>query len=141
MNNAKKRTDEYQMNEESLLKMLSVVYVEDEYDVRKQIGRALARRVASVYLAENGAVGLDYIRKFKPHIVVTDLEMPVMNGLEMIEKIRAESDSNIPIIVITAYRDEEHYTNLANSYIYKPIIIQDLLETMVNLAHEYHLFE
>lgn len=115
---------------EHLLKEVTVLYVEDEEQVRHNIGLALKRRVKQVELAENGQEGLDRFRTFHPDIIITDLEMPVMNGLEMIRKIREACKRDCPIIVLTAYRDEEHFTEQADAYLYKPVII-DELETLI----------
>lgn len=122
------------MNEE--LKDITVLYVEDEENVRVSISRALQRRVGSVITASNGKEGLEIFEKRHPTIVVTDLEMPVMNGIAMIEKIREISGVKYPIIVITAYRDDEHYTSLADAYIYKPINFDELEQTVARLVQE-----
>lgn len=115
---------------ENLLKEVTVLYVEDEEHVRHNIGLALKRRVKDIVMAENGQVGLEKFKEHHPDIIITDLEMPVMNGLEMIGKIREACKRDCPIIVITAYRDEEHYTKQADAYLYKPVIIEEL-ETMI----------
>ena len=118
-------------------KELKVVYVEDEEEVRSQIARALRRRVAEIHTAENGKEGLELVQKVNPDVVVTDLEMPVMNGLEMIQHIRDEFDRERPIIVVTAYKDDEHHTDLADGYVYKPVVIDELAEQVLNLALAY----
>lgn len=117
---------------------LVVVYVEDEENVREKVGRALRRRVHQLHVAQNGKEGLELIHKYNPHIVITDLEMPVMNGMEMIAHIRDKSPElcDPPIIVVTAYKDEEHFTKFANLYVYKPIDINNLMQTVEALASE-----
>lgn len=130
---------------EELLKKLTVVYVEDEEEVRKKITKALKRRLGEVFEASNGEEGLELICKHHPHIVLTDLEMPVLNGIEMIKQIREKAGKmdkcDIPIIVVTAYHDEEHFTDLANAYIFKPIILSKLVDTLVQIAKECKIFE
>ena len=113
-----------------VLKTITVLYVEDEEEVRSAIMRALKRRVGNVIMASNGKEGLELFKAEHPDIVITDLEMPIMNGIAMIEKIRDISGNDYPIIVVTAYKDDEHYTPLADGYIYKPIHF-DELETMI----------
>jgi len=62
-------------------------------------------------------------------VVITDLEMPVMNGMEMIRKIR-ELDHDIPIIITTAYDDDAHYCPEADLTILKPISFMELLQAV-----------
>lgn len=119
-----------------ILKDLTVLYVEDEEEVRNSVSIALKRRVSRVLIAENGEIGLEKCTTHHPDMVITDLEMPVMNGLIMIEKIKELCDRTCPIIVITAYRDEEHYTPLADAYLYKPVLIHKLEDLMVDLIQK-----
>lgn len=118
------------------LDTITVLYVEDEEEVRNSIARALKRRVGNIITAANGQEGLDLFKKERPDIIVTDLEMPIMNGITMIEKIREISGNDYPIIVVTAYRDDEHYTPLANGYIYKPIHFDELENMVVTLIEK-----
>jgi len=120
-----------------LLKNLTAIFVEDEELVRINISQVLRRRIGSVFTAVNGEDGLNKIIEHNPDIVITDLEMPVMNGIVMIKKIREIYDHNRPIIVITAYKDEEHYTDLADAYLYKPVIIDELEALIIELVSKY----
>lgn len=120
-----------------LLKDLTAIFVEDEETVRNNIAHALRRRIGTVMTAVNGEDGLTQIQKHNPDIVITDLEMPVMNGIVMIQKIREIYDHNRPIIVITAYKDEEHFTDLADAYLYKPVIIEELEALIISLVKKY----
>jgi len=113
-----------------------VVYAEDDEFVRSAIAHYLQRRVKEVREAENGEEGLALTRKYNPDIVITDLEMPIMNGMEMIKKIREEFGPNKPIIIITGYNDKEHYTKQANAILYKPIDLNLLVETIEKLLLE-----
>ena len=118
---------------ENMLSSIVVVYAEDEYDIRNQVATFLRRRVKEVFEAENGKEGLELIKKHDPDIVITDLEMPVMNGLDFIKKIREFYNGGKPIIVLTGYSDDDHHTDLADYYIYKPIDLFNLLEVIKNL--------
>ena len=68
---------------------ISLLYVEDERVTREQISRILQRIVTELYVAENGQEGLDLYREKRPDIIMSDIMMPVMNGLEMAREIRA----------------------------------------------------
>lgn len=122
------------MNE---LKALSVMYAEDEDYIRELVGRLLKRRVGSLFMASNGREGLDIIRNQDPQMIITDIEMPEMDGLEMIQKVRMEYDHTRPIIVLTAYKDESHYTEAADAYLYKPVDVEQLFGLMTDLARKY----
>lgn len=124
------------MTELEILKELSVVYAEDDELIRQSITRIIRRRVKNIYAAENGKEGLDFTVEHDPDLVITDIEMPIMNGLELIEELRNTHGKDTPIIVVTAYQDAEHHSDLADAYIYKPIESQQLFETMVMLAQK-----
>ena len=70
------------MNSE-ILRELTLLYVEDEEEIREQLSRFLRRRVGTLYTAANGKEGLEMFRQHQPDLVITDIEMPIMNGLEM----------------------------------------------------------
>ncbi len=111
------------------LKDLKVLYVEDEDIARLSIATFLKRQVGEIMTAENGSIGLQRYIEQRPTVVITDLEMPVMNGLEMIRRIR-ELDNDIPIIITTAYDDEAHACPAANRVILKPIRFMDLVQAV-----------
>ena len=116
------------------MKEMTVVYVEDDEEMRESIARLLRRRVGALHLATNGKEGLELVRRAEPALVLTDLEMPEMNGIEMIHRIREELSSSVPIIVITAYNDNDHFTEKANRYVFKPVNTEELFATMGELA-------
>ena len=112
-----------------LLKQQTVLYVEDEEIARASIGSFLSRYVGELLLGANGSEGLELYQEKRPAVVITDLEMPVMNGMEMIKRIRA-LDRNIPIIITTAYDDEAHKCLDADRVIIKPILFKNLLQAI-----------
>ena len=111
------------------LKQLSLLYVEDEDIARLSIGGFLRRYVETLLLASNGSEGLQLYQEKDPAVVISDLEMPVMNGMEMIRRIRA-LDHDIPIIITTAYDDDAHYCPEADMTILKPISFMELLQAV-----------
>lgn len=122
---------------EEILKTLKVLYVEDDEFILYSANRTLKRKVGEVFLARTGVEGVEIASKINPDIVITDIEMPEMNGLEMIKIIREKYNRHYPIIVVTAYEDEEHKTNLADGYLYKPVDIDKLFEMIIKLVTEY----
>ena len=115
--------------ESDVLKQQKVLYVEDEEIARQSIGNFLSRYVGELLLGENGRDGLDLYHQNRPSVVITDLEMPFMNGMEMIRRIR-EQDQTVPIIITTAYDDEAHRCPDADRVILKPILFTNLLQAM-----------
>ncbi len=111
------------------LKQLALLYVEDEDIARLSIGTFLRRQVGELLLAANGSEGLQLYQEKRPAVVITDLEMPIMNGMEMIRRIRA-LDHSIPIIITTAYDDDAHYCPEADMIILKPISFMELLQAV-----------
>lgn len=123
------------MEQIEILKTLRVVYVEDNDDVRENIIIMLKRRFKEVMAACNGKEGLELVLQHNPDIVITDLEMPVMDGMQMIKEIR-KTQKELPIVVITAHRDEAYKTELADGYVYKPIDKNELFTTITEIAQK-----
>lgn len=121
------------------LKKLKLLFVEDEEDLIEIITDTLNKLQASFLTAKNGEEALDVIKQ-NPDIdvVVTDLNMPIMSGLELIEKLK-EDNFNKPIIVMSAHTEVD-YINKAkefgvDNYLLKPfdfIKFIDLVTTMDN---------
>ncbi|MBZ0157762.1 MAG: diguanylate cyclase [Alphaproteobacteria bacterium] len=103
---------------------LSVLFTEDEIPAREMIARMLKREVRTLYLAENGQKGLELFLKHSPDIVITDIRMPVMDGLEMAEKIKS-INKQTPIIVTTAHDDSDFFLKSieigVDRYLLKPV--------------------
>lgn len=120
------------MMDESVLKAVTVLYVEDDEYIRTMIARFLRRRVAKLYEAVNGKEGLDIYISDKNDIslVITDIQMPVMNGIAMIEEI-LKLDGTQPIIITTAYDDELHTSDKVCRNIIKPIDNDELIESIL----------
>jgi len=110
-----------------LLKNITVLYVEDEDQVREEVIHFCKNFIPHFHTAKNGEEGIKLFHKIKPDIIITDIQMPKMNGLEMIKKI----NTNIPIIVSTAYSDTDFFLEAIelpiNKFKLKPIKLDELL--------------
>lgn len=119
------------------LKSLTVLYVEDEDDIRDQLCVFLKRRCRKVYTAANGKKGLEAFQKYQPNIIITDILMPIMDGLKMAEHIR-EMRPNIPIIVITAFEEPRYFHRAielgVHQYVSKPVKLNILEEALIKSA-------
>jgi CheY-like chemotaxis protein len=124
-----------------LTKKFSVLYVEDEELVRQSMEQLLANYFDEVTTAANGQEALEVFQK-KPHdIIITDIQMPTMDGLELIGHLR-KIDKDLPIIITTAFSDEEYLLQSIelkiDKYLLKPFSKEDAMEIFhkVSLALE-----
>lgn len=114
-----------------------LLIVEDNYDLRKQI-KNLFRNEFQVFEAEDGLIGLELCNNEPPDIIITDLMMPNMDGLEMCKAIKDdENTSHIPILILTAKSSEdtqvEGYNIGADSYLPKPFSTEVLKASIFSL--------
>jgi CheY-like chemotaxis protein len=107
-----------------MTKELVVLYVEDEKDIRFHMLSLLRILFKEVYVACDGLDGLELFHKRPYDLVITDIQMPNMNGLDMVESIRT-THPNIPIIITTAFSDQEYFIRSIDlkidKYLLKPI--------------------
>jgi len=119
--------------------IVTVLYVEDEDGVRKGFLRTLNRYAKEVYEASNGQEGLELYKIHRPDIVVTDIKMPKMNGIEMSKAIK-EIDPNQKIIITTAHSESsyllEAITLQLSGYILKPVDKNILKDKILELAKQ-----
>lgn len=108
------------MQNNSNLKNKTILYVEDDKDTVDIFTLILSRFTGSVHTARNGKEGLEIFKELKPDIVITDIEMPIMDGIELLNAIKSQSP-NTPVLIITAFRDETHNATLADAILIKPI--------------------
>jgi len=124
-------------NENSPSGKLMVLVVEDEDELRKFICDVL-KPDFNITEASNGAEGLEYALEFQPDIIITDVMMPRLNGLEMCRKIKMNLVTNhIPVIMLTAQTAPENklqgYKGGADAYVEKPFNMEFLKIRIHNL--------
>jgi signal transduction histidine kinase/HPt (histidine-containing phosphotransfer) domain-containing protein len=117
---------------------VDVLYVEDDVPSRVYVSTILKARVNNLYIADNGKIGLELFEAKRPDIVITDIGMPVMNGLELARRIK-DIDPNVPIILTTAF-DLKHYLLESieigiSDYILKPVQKKQFLEALQRVTH------
>ncbi|MFZ2196575.1 MAG: response regulator [Thermodesulfovibrionales bacterium] len=121
---------------------ISILYVEDEEITRSAVARMLKRRVLNVYEAENGQEGLELYKQYRPDIVISDIRMPVLDGMEMSKEIKA-LDKNSKIILTTAHSDASILINSIevgiDKYILKPLDIASLFSSVEKCAENIML--
>lgn len=121
------------MNELSALKNMNALYLEDDLMAREQYERIFNNFFKEVYVGSNGTEGLEIFSKHPINIIISDIKMPDMNGIEFIQKIRM-IDENIPILVTSAYTDKDDLLaavkfNLVD-YLIKPISFDAIKEVL-----------
>lgn len=113
-----------------------ILCIEDETEMIELMRLILSRRGFEVHGAPGGVEGLKMVRELHPDLVLLDLMMPVMDGWEVYQQIRAdESTRDIPVIVVTAKAqniDKVLGLHIAkvDDYIAKPFSPQELLESV-----------
>ncbi|WP_051569358.1 Na-translocating system protein MpsC family protein [Alkaliphilus transvaalensis] len=116
----------------SLLKNIKVLYIEDDPEVLQQMSFFLKKRVGKLIIGQNGKEGFQLFKEHLPDIVLSDLNMPIMDGMCMIREIRRVSD--VPIIISTAYSDKEVILKMVDlgidNYLVKPIDVRQLMEVI-----------
>jgi two-component system, OmpR family, KDP operon response regulator KdpE len=105
-----------------------ILIVDDEAQITRVLRTALSTQGYSLRIAANGVEGMEAVHAWKPDLVVTDVSMPEMNGVELCREIRAVS--KVPIIVLSVRNQEamkiEALDAGADDYVTKPFSIQEL---------------
>jgi two-component system cell cycle response regulator len=121
---------------------VKVLYVEDEIFSREKLLRVLSRRFANIHVAIDGIEGFQLYQKYMPDLIIADIKMNQMSGLEMIEKIR-ETNNLVQIIVTTSQEDNDSFIqsieNNANHFILKPIDLDRFLLAIQKSVYQIHL--
>lgn len=109
-----------------------VMVVDDSLTVRRVAGRLLARQGYEVLTARDGADALEQLADLRPDVMLVDIEMPRMDGFELLRQMRADAAlRNIPVIVITSRSADKHRQHAldigANHYLGKPYDEEELL--------------
>ncbi len=90
------------------LRAFKIITIDDEAPVRLLIKQCLRRDNVSVFEASNGREGLDVIREVNPDLILMDVAMPEMNGIEALHAIRTDAAlAHIPVLLLTGFKDNE----------------------------------
>lgn len=123
----------------AVLKSSILLLVEDDIRIIEKFSRLLEIYVGTIYTATNGKDALKLYKKFNPQFIITDFEMPVMNGLQFIEYLRNEN-STVPIIAISAHTNIEYLLNSIKlklvDYLLKPVDSTELIKSLESVAKE-----
>ena len=116
------------------MEKISILVVEDETEFRQDICDVLRDVGYHVYEAGNGKEGLEAYSEYTPDVIITDIFMPGVDGIELISKIRM-IDVDIPIIAVSAAWEYLDVANLfgANKTFFKPLQTDLLLDAVQTL--------
>ncbi|WP_331774936.1 response regulator transcription factor [Sulfurospirillum sp. 1612] len=124
------------------LKTITLLYAEDEDNIRENIVSTLRYYVKEVIEAKDGKEAWRLYTEKKPDIIMSDILMPLMSGLELVEKIR-KIDHDTPIVLITAHT-EKHYLLSAvtlhlEQYLVKPVTLPDIMAALATCVKKISL--
>jgi len=124
-------------------KKYSLLYVEDDIQVREMVVLYLSDFFTDIYEAGNGLEALLLYQSKNPDIIITDIQMPKMNGLSLARKIR-EIDKTIPIMIITAYTSTKYLLEAVElsliKYLLKPVDEESLYESLTKCFESLEYF-
>lgn len=115
--------------------MYKILIAEDEVLLQKALRKIISTQedFEICYVAPNGKSALDYLHSHKTDILITDIRMPVMDGLELVTKIKEEG-IRVKTIVISGYNDFEYAKHMlkhgAVSYLLKPLVTSELIDAL-----------
>lgn len=115
--------------------MSTILIIEDETSLREELLFMLKMEGFEVFGAENGVVGVEMAQQHKPDLILCDIMMPELDGLGVLQALRANVDTqNIPIVFISARtlkKDQQEALDLGGSaYITKPFTAEKLLDAI-----------
>ncbi|MBL7929347.1 MAG: response regulator [Bacteroidia bacterium] len=123
-------------------KRFKVLVVDDEPEILELLQYNFNKKGLEVAVARNGQEGLEMIEQDPPQIIVLDIMMPVMNGIEMCRQLRQhEQFRSIPILFLSATNDDMLILSAmsagGNHFVSKPIRLNLLFELVSNLYNEF----
>ncbi len=131
------------MIDKNILKDITLLYVEDDESIRSALSTRLERSVKELFVAKDGEEGYEKYISHTPDIVITDLKMPKVDGIALIQKIR-EVNKKIPIIITSAHGDSNYLMDAIGfgvyGYLIKPVDKNSLYE-LLNSHAKTVLFE
>ncbi len=118
---------------------LTLLCVEDDTEALEDIVYLLKKDFKNVYTASNGEMALEAYEQYKPSIILLDINIPKINGLDVAFKIR-KNDTTTPIVFLTAHSEKEKLFKAielqVSSYIVKPFKVNELKESILKIVNQ-----
>ena len=120
---------------------MKIMIVDDCLTTRKLLGHYLKSRGYSVVFAENGLDALEKLSAERVNLIMTDLNMPYMDGMELIKTLKNDPNlSDIPVLMVTTENDvaekERAFHFGADGYVVKPVTGDAIAENIKNILKE-----
>lgn len=111
------------------IKNKSILYLEDDLQIANSFSRVISLFFTKIVHCKNGYEGLDVYNKNKFDLILSDINMPIMNGLEFIKNIR-KLDKKIPIFLFTSCekKDFDFEKLEINGYLQKPLALKEFMD-------------
>lgn len=123
-------------------KLITILYVEDEEMLRENTKRPLKYMCDSLFVAKDGKEGLELYKKHYPDIVISDIKMPNLNGIEMVQEIK-KIKKNQHIVFTTAHSESSYFIDAiemqVDGYILKPLDYDLLEDKIASIVHQINL--
>lgn len=124
--------------------MARILSIEDDQDIQHLMGEVLFQEGYDVHYAWNGREGYEKILELFPDLILLDLMLPIMSGVDLLKKLKDnKSLQDIPIIIVTAYGDEAYMLKRsvevlgAAAYLRKPVQLQELVRVVKQVLLQY----
>ena len=107
----------------------TILYIDDDSSTRDTIQDILKEKFKDTFIAKDGEEGFDMFLKLKPDLIISDIDMPKINGIELVKKIREISQTQ-PIAILTGKNEDKYIIELLDlgisNFIVKPMNITRL---------------
>ncbi len=118
---------------------LRVMIVEDDEFLLKKIGKILSREISNIYTFKNPIEAIGKVNEIKPDIIISDINMPEMNGVDMYKELK-RNNFDIPIILASAFSEPEYFIEAiklkVKKFIVKPIDLDELINELKQFEQE-----
>ncbi|MFK5857580.1 MAG: response regulator, partial [Bacteroidota bacterium] len=118
---------------------ISLLLVEDDKVIRGVYEQILGKHIKTIILAADGEEGFNKYLDYKPDLILSDIKMPIMNGLDMVKKIRV-NDKSQRIIIMSAYGESRFFLKAIESgvkgFLVKPVETEHLLNVISEQAND-----
>lgn len=116
-----------------MLKKYKILFAEDDEKTRNNMSEILSFITDDLIIVKDGQEALEMYEMYNPDILIMDIEMPHINGLDVTKKIRKENKT-IPIVIVTAFTNTEYFLEAIElnltAFVLKPLMIEDLKEAL-----------